>query len=259
MVELFFERFGKVITDFLEFFGGFGRIFFQSVKDLFIPPYYVSLTLNEIYSIGYKSIPLIAATCFSTGMVIALQIAYGLEKFGGQLYVPKVVALSFIRELGPVFTSLMVAARVGAGIAAEVGSMNVTEQIDAIRALGTSPIKRIVIPRVLGTLISLPILTTFGILIGLIGGMIVCYTDLNLTPQYYYNKIMETLTLKDFFSGLGKAFFVAIFISVIGCLKGFNTSGGTRGVGLSTTESVVISAITILISDFFLSKLFLSL
>lgn len=259
MVEAFFERFGKVVTDLLEFLGGLGRLSFKSILDTFTRPRYASLTLDQVYAIGNESLPLVAVTCLSTGMVIALQFAYGLEKFGGQLYVPKVIALSFIRELGPVFTSLMVAARVGAGIAAEVGSMKVTEQIDAIRALGTSPIKKIVIPRVLGTLISLPVLTVFGILIGLIGGMIICYTELHLTPQYYYNKIIETILLKDYFAGLGKTFFFAIIISIIGCYKGLTTGGGTHGVGISTTQSVVLSAITILIADFFLTKLFLSL
>ncbi|MBI2608361.1 MAG: ABC transporter permease [Deltaproteobacteria bacterium] len=259
MVEFFFEKFGKVVTDFLEFLGGLGRLSAKTFKDMFHSPQYIQLTLNQIQSIGNESLPLVVVTCLSTGMVIALQFAYGLEKFGGQLYVPKVIALSFIRELGPVFTSLMVCARVGAGIAAEVGSMNVTEQIDAIRALGTSPIKKIVIPRISATLIALPILTVFGILIGLIGGMIICYTELNLTPQFYYNKITETIILKDFFAGMGKTFFFAIIISMIGCYKGLTTKGGTQGVGISTTQSVVLGTISILIADFFLTKLFMEL
>src|SRR3989338_1253504 len=257
MVEFIFEKFGKGVTDFLGFFGGTGRLCGQAFKDSVTPPRYVDLILDQVYAIGYKSLTLVLVTCFSTGMVIALQFSYGLEKFGGQLYVPKIIALSFIRELGPVFTSLMVAARVGAGIAAEVGSMKVTEQIDAIRALGTNPIKKIVIPRFIGTQIALPILTIFGILIVLFGGMIICYTEIGLSPQYYYNKVVESLALKDIFSGIGKTFFFALIISAVGCYKGFTASYGTRGVGLATTEAVVISTIAILIADFFLTKLFM--
>ncbi len=259
MVEFIFEKFGKSVTDFLGFFGGVARLFGHTVKDMLTPPRYVNLVLDQVFAIGYQSLTLVLVTCFSTGMVIALQFSYGLEKFGGQLYVPKIIALSFVRELGPVFTSLMVAARVGAGIAAEVGSMKVTEQIDAIRALGTNPIKKIVIPRFIGTQIALPILTVFGILIGLFGGMIICYTEIGLAPQYYYTKVIESIILKDIFSGIGKTFFFALIISSVGCYKGFTTAYGTRGVGLSTTESVVVSTIGILVSDFFLTKLFMNI
>lgn len=188
---------------------------------------------------------------------MALQFGYGLAKFGGKLYVPKIVALAILREMGPVFTSLLVAGRIGSGIASEVGSMKVTQQIDAIRALGTSPIKRIVIPRVLASIIALPILTLLADYIGLTGAMIVCSSELSINSEYFFSKSIETLRLYDIFTGLTKAFVFAFFISVTACWKGLNTEGGTQGVGQSTTWVVVVSSIFIMISDFFLTKFFI--
>ena len=187
---------------------------------------------------------------------MALQFGFGLERFGGKYYVPKVVALSLVRELGPVFTSLMLAGRIGAGITSEIGSMNVTQQIDAIRALGTSPIKKIVIPRVLACLLVLPMLTVIANFIGITGGLIIGATELKLDPLFYYQKVVYTVTVTDFVVGVAKTTFFAAFISLTGCYYGLKTTGGTQGVGLATTKSVVTSSILIVISDFFLTKLF---
>ena len=187
---------------------------------------------------------------------MALQFGYGLERFGGKYYVPKVVALSLVRELGPVFTSLMLAGRIGAGITAEIGSMNVTQQIDAIRALGTSPIKKIVIPRVLGCLIVLPLLTVIANFIGIMGSLVICNLELGLDPLFFYQKVIYTVTLTDFVVGVAKTLFFAAFISLVGCYYGMRTTGGTQGVGVATTRSVVTSSIMIVISDFVLTKLF---
>ena len=150
---------------------------------------------------------LVAVTAASTGAVMALQLAYGFSRFGGELYVPKIVALSLVRELGPVFASLMLAGRVGAGIAAEVGSMRVTEQIDAIRALGTSPIKKIVIPRIMAMLIVIPLLTCMADIVGILGGLVVCMVELNFDAAFYFNKVIESVLMRDFLEGIAKTFF----------------------------------------------------
>ncbi|HEY1080458.1 MAG TPA: ABC transporter permease, partial [Bdellovibrio sp.] len=155
-----------------------------------------------------------------------------------------------------VFTSLMLAARVGAGIASEIGSMVVTQQVDAIRALGTSPIKKIVIPRVLACLITLPMLVTLANIVGNLGGLIVGAVELNLDPNFYFLKIMSTSSIQDYLSGFGKSFFFALFIAVPSCYFGLNVQNGTKEVGIATTKAVVTSSILIVVGDFFLSKLF---
>lgn len=187
---------------------------------------------------------------------MALQFGYGIAKFGGLLYIPKLVALSILREMGPVFTSLLVAARVGSGITAEVGSMTVTQQVDAMRALGTSPIRRIVVPRVLALLIGLPILTLIVDVIALFSAMIVSGYEFNINYEFFFYRAIETVWLPDLLTGLAKTVVFAFFIAICSCWKGLNTKGGTIRVGEATTWSVVMSCIFIMISDFFLSKLF---
>ena len=248
--------FGNRIVQFLNFVGGAAFLAKEMISSLKTRPFYLSLLVEQMYQIGVRSLSLVSATALSTGMVMALQFGYGLQRFGGKLYVPKVVALSLIRELGPVFTSLMLAGRVGAGITAEIGSMNVTQQIDAIRALGTSPIKRIVIPRVLACLIVLPLLTVLANFIGLVGGMAIGDWELAIDPVFFFQKILTTVTLTDFIVGVAKTLFFAAFISIVGCYFGMRTTGGTQGVGVATTKSVVTSSILIVISDFFLTKMF---
>ncbi|MNL32564.1 putative phospholipid ABC transporter permease protein MlaE [compost metagenome] len=187
---------------------------------------------------------------------MALQFGLGLEKFGGKLYVPKLLAVTILREIGPMFTSLMLAARVGAGIASEIGSMVVTQQVDAIRALGTSPIKKIVIPRVIACLITLPILASFANIIGNAGGLLVGAVELNLDPNFYLLKVMTTSSIQDYLSGFGKTFFFSLFISIPACYFGLNVKNGTKEVGIATTKAVVTASILVVIGDFFLSKLF---
>jgi phospholipid/cholesterol/gamma-HCH transport system permease protein len=187
---------------------------------------------------------------------MALQFGAGLEKYGGKMYVPKLVAVIILREMGPVFTSLMLAARVGAGITSEIGSMVVTQQIDAIRALGTSPIKKIVIPRVLATVLVLPILVAFANLMGNLGGLFIGTSQLHLDPSFYFLKVVSSSSLSDYFSGFGKTFFFAFIISLTACYFGLNIKRGTKEVGIATTKSVVVASILILVSDFFLTKLF---
>lgn len=228
-------------------------------KELLRRPLYPKLVAEQIYFVGIRSFGLVLITAISTGMIMALQFGLGLEKFGGKLYVPKIVSLSIVREMGPVFCSLMLAARVGAGIAAEIGSMVVTQQIDAIRALGTSPIKRIVIPRILGCLIAVPLLSAIGILVGIVGSLVIGVSELGLDPLFYHQKVLETITVTDYLTGLAKTVFFSLFISLSACYFGLTVKGGTQGVGSATTRAVVTGSVLILIGDFFLTKLFFSL
>jgi len=243
-------------VEFFRLFGGTTILGKQVVREMFRPPLYASLIVEQVYQIGIRSIPLVFITAGSTGMVMALQFGLGLEKFGGKLYIPKIVSISIVREMGPVFTCLMLAARVGAGITSEIGSMTVTQQIDAIRALGTSPIKKIVIPRVVGAFIAIPILSIAANFIGVLGGLIVGSHDLGLDPVFYIQKVLNTLWLPDLLSGLGKTPVFALIISTVACYYGLTVKGGTQGVGNATTRSVVTSSICILVGDYFLTKLF---
>jgi len=242
--------------NFLRLFGGTGILAKQVASELLIRPLYFKLIVEQIYQVGIRSLPLVFITAGSTGMVMALQFGLGLEKFGGKLYIPKIVSLSIVREMGPVFTCLMLAARVGAGITSEVGSMTVTQQIDAIRALGTSPIKIIVIPRVLACLIAIPLLSVGANFVGIIGGLMVGANDLGLDPVFYVQKVLTTLWAPDFYSGFFKTPVFAAIISLVACHYGLTVSGGTQGVGNATTRSVVTSSIGILVGDYFLTKLF---
>jgi phospholipid/cholesterol/gamma-HCH transport system permease protein len=248
---------GNWILSILRFAGGLSTLMGQVIKECAYPPYYFKLIVSQMFAIGVQSIVLVAVTALATGSVMALQFGAGLEKFGGKLYVPKIVALAIIREMGPVFTSLLVAGRIGSGIASEVGSMKVTQQVDAIRALGTSPIKRIVVPRLVASLIALPILTLIADYIGLFGAMLVCVNDLGINSEFFVAKAIDTLRLSDFITSMAKTVVFAFFISLTACWKGLNTEGGTQGVGNTTTWVVVSSSIFIMISDFFLTKFFI--
>ena len=188
-------------------------------------------------------------------MVLAIQTAYGLQRFGAKNYVGNIVSLSLVRELGPVLTSLMLCGRVGAGIAAEISSMVVTEQVDAMRALGANPIRKLVTPKVIAALIVLPLLTVLADLIGVYGGLLVAVLDLNITQHTYYRSIIYTIKIKDIFDGLIKAGCFGFFLVTIACFKGLHTRGGTEGVGITTTEAVVVSSMVVFISDFFITKI----
>ncbi len=240
----------------LYFFGGLVYLTRDCLREGFKSPHNGKLLVEQIYQVGYRSFPLVLVTSGAIGMVMALQFGYGLEKFGGKPYVPRLVASTILREIGPMFTSLMFAARVGAGIASEIGSMVVTQQIDAIRALGSSPIKKIVIPRVLACLIVLPLLAAMANVIGNIGGLIVGAMELNIDPQFYFRRIIETSNIKDYMSGFGKTFFFALFIAIPSCYFGLNVKNGTQEVGVATRKAVVTSSLLILIGDFFLAKVF---
>jgi len=213
----------------------------------------------QVEVFGVKSLSIALLTAIFAGLVITLQFAFFMSRFGVLHTVGKVVVLTLFRELGPVLTALTVGSRIGSGITAELGSMKVTEQLDAIRALGADPIKKLVTPRVLACLFIFPVLTTLADVVGLVAGAWVVRAEYGLSYTEFYRSIVVTATLLDFTSGIGKSVVFGGIIGVVGCYKGFNVQGGTEGVGKATTETVAITSVAVCLTDFFLTKLFLSL
>lgn len=238
----------------------YGEVF-QLLKEIlrctFTRPFYFHRIVEQIRFLGVESILLTCVIGLVMGSVMTLQFAHGLAKFGGTLYVPAIVNLSIFREMAPIFVSLLMAGRVGSGIAAEIGAMNVTQQIDALRALGTSPIRVLVVPRMLALMISLPLLTGLADFISLIGGFLVMNLEFDMSFGFYLNKLLTTLKVYDFTSGVLKSCIFGGIIVLISCYRGLRTKEGTKGVGDSATWVVVTSSIWILVSDFFMTKLFI--
>jgi len=228
------------------------RLGIQSRRDL-------ALVGEQLDQIGVRSLSIVNLTATFMGMVLALQMGSFLAKFGAQIFVSRVVGVSLLRELAPVLTPLMVGGRVGAGITAELGSMAVSEQIDAIRSLGADPVRKLVVPRMVALLIMLPLLTVIADAVGVAGGCLIAITELGLTTEFYTRTLLQALAFSDFFSGLAKAVFFAYFIGIIACHNGLAARGGADGVGRATTATVVAASVAVLVADFFLSKLFLSL
>ncbi len=215
------------------------------------------LLMAQFDQVGVRSLSIVIITSVFIGMVLALQTAYSLQEFGGKLFIGKVVSLSLIRELAPVLMSLMVGGRVGAGMTAEIGTMKVTEQIDAMRALATNPVRKLVVPRVLATTLMFPLLTIVSFFLGIVGGLIIATTTLHLDANFYIQSVINTVKYNDLASGISKTFFFGFSTGLIACYNGLRTTGGADGVGRATTTTVVTGAITVLIMDFFLTKLFL--
>ena len=226
---------------------------------MFTRPFYWGRLFEQFVQLGVGSLSITLVIGVVTGLVMTLQFGYGLAKFGGTLYVPAIVSLSLLRELAPIFTSLLIAGRIGSGISAEIGAMNVTQQIDAIRALGTNPVRILVVPRVLATTISLPLLATLSGFMGILGGLFIAYLEFGMPVGFYINKVLSTIKLMDVFGSMFKCAVFGLVISILGCYRGFQTKEGTRGVGAATTWVVVRTSTIILISDFFLSKLLIIL
>jgi phospholipid/cholesterol/gamma-HCH transport system permease protein len=229
-----------------------GRAFAAMVR----PPFETGLWIEQMEQIGVRSLGVAGITTLFTGMVMALQTAYSLPTLGIKYYIGSVVAKSLVRELGPVLTALIVGGRIGSGMTAEIGTMKVTEQVDALRSMAADPVKKLVVPKLAATLLMLPVLTIIGDALGILGGLIVAILQLNLPASLYWNDVLSSLTLADVASGIGKAFFFGYFIAIVGCYNGLTTSGGADGVGRATTNTVVLASILVLISDFFLTKLF---
>jgi phospholipid/cholesterol/gamma-HCH transport system permease protein len=215
--------------------------------------------LMQMEQVGVRSLSVVILTAVFTGMVLALQMGSYLTRFGARPYGGRILAVSMIREMGPVLTALMIGGRVGAGITAEIGSMKVTEQIDAMRSLGINPIHKLVFPRVIALVIMLPLLTIVADFVGILGGMFMTMVEHDVSASFYLNSIIQFIRFQDLYSGLGKTFFFGFFIAVIACYHGLEAGGGADGVGRATTQTVVATSITILISDFFLTKLFMQL
>lgn len=247
---------GSRFTDPLSTLGAVALLSVQALRTLFTRPREVRLGLLQLDRIGVGSFGVAGVTTLFTGMVLALQSAYSLPALGVKYYIGTVVAKSLTRELGPVLVALIVGGRVGAGITAELGAMRVTEQIDALRSMAADPARKLVAPRLAATLLALPALTMLGNVLGVFGGLLIAVTQLDLSASYYLQNVFDTLTFDDVGSGLGKSLFFAYFIAMVGCYNGLNVRGGADGVGQATTATVVTISMLVLISDFFLTKLF---
>lgn len=241
--------------------GGFAFLVFSCFHEVFgrflTFRQYLRLTAEQLYALGIYSLPLVIVTGAASGYVMAMQAGHEIQRFGGTAYIPMLVGITVFRELGPVLSSLLLASRIGAGITAEIASMNVTEQIDALRALSTSPISTLVVPRVVACVIAFPVLTVFADYMSVVTAMLYCKQEYGMNYSYYYFRTLHSLSYADLFTGVGKTAIFGLMVSVAACWKGLNTTGGTRGVGVATTWVVVFSSLGIVISDTVLSKLFL--
>ena len=250
---------GDLVLDVVDRCGRFFLLAGHTFRAAGQPRFPALETLRQVEAIGSRSMTIVLLTALFTGMVLALQTGFALARFGAKPYVGAVVGLSLARELAPVLTALMVAGRVGAGITAEIGSMAVTEQVDAIRSMGADPVQKLVLPRMIAATISLPLLTILAAVLGIIGGMLISASQFGITPNFYLQTIYANVTVNDFLSGIAKTFVFGWIIAMVGCYFGLQTTGGTVGVGRSTTQAVVFASISVLISDFFLTKLLLIL
>ena len=250
------ENIGLFFYNFIAEVGRVFILFFQSLYWLFTSRLKVSLTFKQMEEVGVKSIPVTLITAIFTGMVLALQSYTGFKRFNAESLVGTVVALSLTRELGPVLTALIVAGRAGSAMAAELGTMKVTEQIDALYTLASDPLQFLIVPRILAGIIMLPILTILADTVGIFGGYLVSVKLLGANPVIYIRRTFDHLELNDLNVGLFKSAVFGLIIALIGCYKGFYTEGGAEGVGSATTGTVVISDMLILISDYFLTAWF---
>jgi phospholipid/cholesterol/gamma-HCH transport system permease protein len=248
------ERFAK---NALALFDGIGQVtllFLRTLRAGFRRPFEGKAIIRQIESLGVASVGIVTVTSVFIGMVMAVQFAYGLKKFGGMEYTGRVIALSFARELAPTLTAVIVGGRIGAGMAAEVGAMAVTEQIDAVRALGADPLKKLVWPRLVAAVIVMPILSAFAMVLGFSGAMLVSDLQFGIPAGFFLRSGLDSVWLIDYLQGMLKTPVFGALIALIGCHFGMNTRNGTAGVGQSTTRAVVVTSIAILVADFLLTK-----
>jgi len=244
---------GNYVIRFVEEAGRVIILFVQTLGWIFRPPMQGREILKQMEEVGVRSFPVVIITAAFTGMVLALQSFTGFKRFNAESMVGTVVALSMTRELGPVLTGLMVSGRVGSAMAAELGTMRVTEQIDALFTLATNPIKYLIVPRFLAAMIMLPVLVIFADVIGILGGYVVSVQILGTNPTLYIRRTWDYLEFNDLYSGLLKAIFFGMIVATISCYQGFFAQGGAEGVGRATTKAVVLSSLTILISNYFIT------
>ena len=230
-----------------------------ALRNVFRSPHYTDDIALQMEIIGVQSLPVVIMTGFFTGGVMGLQMSRALATYGAQGQIGQIVAITLVRELGPVLTAWMIAGRNGSGIASELGSMKVTEQIDAMRALGTDPVQKLVTPRLIAASVMLPLLTIIADFMGIVGGFVIAYTVMNITPSQYWSLAWRSLVWNDVVQGLLKPFVFAMIIALVGCYYGMNTTGGTQGVGRATTQAVVAAQIWIIVVTFFIGRIFLYL
>ena len=235
------------------------KLSIRSLINLFTPPRYGQDTLDQMDDIGVGSLPIVLLSGFFIGAVMVLQTGSQFQRFGQVSLTGDIVSLALVRELGPTITGLLVAGRCSSGIASELGSMLVTEQVDAMRAMGTDPSRKLISPRVLASLITIPLLTTISVFVGLVGGMVASVFSLRLSATTFWQRAIAILEFSDLMQGFTKSLVFAFILSTVGCYQGLNVRGGTQGVGRATTQAVVISSVMIIIADTFLTKLALYL
>jgi phospholipid/cholesterol/gamma-HCH transport system permease protein len=245
------------VTEALSALGGCFVLAGRALVRAWRPPVDVPALVYQVESLGVRSLSIGSFTAVFAGLVICLQFGFFLGRFGVAHTVGKVAVLTVFRELGPVLTALTVGSRVGSGIASELGSMKVTEQLDAIRALGADPVKKLVSPRLWACIIVLPLLTVLADVLGMAAGAAVVNFEYHIPLVQFYESALDTVNLKDFFSGVGKAVVFGAIVGAVGCYQGFQVSGGTEGVGRATTETVAVSSVSVLVADFFLTKILL--
>jgi phospholipid/cholesterol/gamma-HCH transport system permease protein len=231
----------------------------RALRNVFRPPHYESDILLQMDIIGVGSLPIVLLIGFFTGIVITMQMSRALAQYGAVDQVGPIVAITLVRELGPVLTAVLVAGRNASGIASELGSMKVTEQIDAMRALGTDPIQKLVTPRMIATAVMLPLLTIVADFVGLIGGYVIARLSIGLSTTQYWTSAYRAIEYNDITQGLLKPFVFAFMVSLVGCFYGLRTTGGTQGVGHATTQAVVVSSVWIFVLTSLLTRIFVNL
>ena len=251
-----FRLTGRSILNALETTGDIVMFIIAGVSHIFRAPFHTKIFINQCLDIGFYSLPVVGMTTLFAGMVLALQAYAGINPALAEATIPSLVMLAITRELAPVLGGLMVAGRIGASIAAEIGTMRVTEQIDALETLSTNPYKYLVSPRILAGLLTLPILVLIGDIIGIMGGYLVSVHKLGLNPSVYIANSLDALNTKGVISGLTKAATFGFITTVMGCYQGFNSTGGAQGVGKATTNAVVWSSILILIANYIITEMF---
>lgn len=247
---------GRVVLAFLAETGRMARFAGLAIAHCMAPPFYARLILRQVMTVGYYSLPVVGLTALFTGMVLALQIYIGSSRFNAESAVATIVVIGLTRELGPVLSGLMVAGRVASAMAAEIGTMRVTEQIDALTTLSTNPFKYLVVPRLVATTLCLPLLVVVADIIGVMGGYLVGIHKLGFNPASYLQNTFDYLKTMDVVSGLVKATVFGFLIALMGCYHGFHSKGGAQGVGKATTDSVVSASILILIANYFVTEMF---
>jgi len=255
-MEKWFKRTGEKVIYFVHYVGEMSILMAQTILLIPVRPMKRYRILEQARKTGISSFPIVSLIALFTGMILALQMAYQMQKLSSEIYIANLVAVALTRELAPVLTALIVAGRIGAAITAEIGTMTVTEQIDALETLATNPVKYLVVPRFLSLALMLPVLTVYADLIGILGGFLICVYKLNIGAQMYINMTIDALVVKDVVTGLIKTVFFGMIIALVGCYEGLKAKGGAEGVGRATTVSVVNSFILIIATDCFFTALF---